>query len=79
MCAPRTGAAGVSLTVWFNPMFEDTGFVGNSTDAERIPTPLPPRLSLTHTPALVPGGVAVVALTNATRVDYISVLPASVV
>lgn len=35
---------GATISVWFNPMFSETGFVGNFSDAHRTPTPLQPRL-----------------------------------
>jgi len=63
------------VRVWFNPMFPETGFIGNASDATRVPLPLPPRLSLTDAAPLPPGGLALAAGGGQARVDYASVLP----
>merc|ERR1711920_774033 len=70
---------GVRISVWFNPMFPETGFVGNSSDAERVPKPLPPRLVLIDSVPLPPGELALTAGHRDSMVDYVSALPASVI
>ena len=65
----------LSVRVWFNPIYGETGFVGNASDATRVPLPLPPRLSLLDSSPLPPGGLAVGAGAFAARVDYASILP----
>lgn len=70
-----------AISVFFNPMFPETGFVGNGTaDAAKVPLPLPPRIAVVDraTPLLAPGGMAVTAGGSAARLDYVSALPASV-
>ncbi len=63
-------------------MFKETGFVGNSSDAERVPLPLPPRRSVEDTAAPSPfaggGGLAIVATQATVMVDSVSILPATV-
>jgi hypothetical protein len=69
------------IRVFFNPMFPETGFVGNATaDAWRVPLPLPPRIDVVDRsgPPLPPGGMAISAGNLQARVDYASALPASV-
>ena len=72
-----------TASVWFNPVYGETGFVGDASDATRIPRPLPPRIH-----AQLPRGASLGAAADAapvtlrsstegTRVDYVSVLPAS--
>jgi hypothetical protein len=75
----RVLLVGGEITVWFNPSFPETGFVGNISDAERIPKPLPPRLKVVDPEPAPPGLVVVSAGRSPTRIDYISVLPPSVV
>ncbi len=73
--------ASTRVRVFFNPMFPETGFVGNATaDAGRVPLPLPPRIDVVDRsgPPLPPGGMAVTAGTYAARLDYASALPAGV-
>lgn len=69
---------GPHITVWFNPMFPETGFVGNISDAERTPKALPPRISVIDSQPLSPGAVIVSAGHRPTRIDYVSALPTSV-
>ena len=73
----ETSAADTSLhvRVWFNPMFPETGFVSNSSDAGRVPLPLPPRLSLVDPAPLPPGGMLLAAGGSRALVDYASILP----
>ena len=65
----------LSIRVWFNPMFPETGFVGNASDASRVPLPLPPRLSLADAAPLPAGGMAIAAGGGKALVDYASILP----
>lgn len=65
------------INVWLNPMFGETGFVGNpNTDSARTPWSLPPRISVVDvtSPTLPAGGVAISAGGAAVFVDYASVL-----
>jgi hypothetical protein len=75
------GAAGggLALRVFFNSMFPETGLVGNSSDALRVPLAPPPRLALLDPAPLPPGG-ALLALAGAqeARFDYVAALPLSV-
>lgn len=66
-----------SVTVWFNPMYPETGFVGNSTDSARVPRPLPPRIEVTDPHPLPAGGLAMLAGVGGMRLDYVSALPIS--
>ncbi len=73
------GAGG--LDVWLNPALQDTGFAGNSSDAGRTPHAPAPRISVVDAQPLPAGagaGVAVAAGGSSARVDYVSVLPLSV-
>lgn len=68
-----------TLDVYFNPMFQDTGFVGNSTDAGRIPHAIKPRISVIDSQPLPSSrNLAIAATGPSIRVDYISILPLSV-
>jgi hypothetical protein len=68
-----------TLDVYMNPMFQDTGFVGNSSDAGRIPHSIKPRISVTDSQPLPSSGNLAIATTGTSiRVDYISILPLSV-
>lgn len=69
----HTGAR--RFRVFFNPMFHETGFHGNSSDALLTPVALPPRLDVTDAHPLEAGGVAIASSARQTRIDYISVLP----
>jgi len=75
-----TGADGaLSISVWLNPMFPETGFTGDPyADAAREPLPLPPRVSVVDWAPLPAGGFAVSAGGGAANVDYASLLPLSV-
>ena len=76
----RVLVVGPRLDVWVNPMMPETGYQGTATDAFLAPKPLPTRLSvLDEDPAIRSGGVVMTAGQSAVNVDYISVLPASVV
>ena len=63
-----------SIAVYFNPFFQEFGFVGNASDAGRTPHAPPPRILATDPQPLPPGGLAVLA-GGVTVVDYVSVLP----
>ena len=76
----------VTLTVWFNPYFSETGFVGNSSDASRTPKKLPPRLMVTDEldcrtkgsrEELCTGEVVLTAGTRNSMIDYVSARPLS--
>jgi hypothetical protein len=76
-----------SIDVWLNPSFPEFGFVGNSSDAQRIPHAPAPRISAKDASPLPPGGLAIAsgnappalaAAASAARVDYVSVLPVAV-
>jgi hypothetical protein len=69
--------AGGEISVWLNPHFKETGFVGNSSDAARVPRPPPPRIAVVDARPLPPGGLAIAAASAPARVDYVSVLPLS--
>lgn len=75
---PQAGGEKLSLSVFFNPMFPETGFVGNASDAFRAPLPIRPRLSAVDSAPLSPGEVAVGAGGGPANIDYISALPLSV-
>lgn len=68
---------GGGVDVWFNVAFKDTGFVGNSSDAERVPHAPPPRISVVDAAPLPAGGLAIAASASCS-VDYVSVLPLEV-
>ncbi len=72
------GGGGADIAVFFNPMFGETGFVGNASDALRTPHPLPPRIAVHDPVALPPGGLLLAAGGAAALVDYVSALPSSV-
>ena len=79
----RVVVEGGRLRVWFNPMFPETGFVGDGVaDAARVPKPLPPRIDVVDPhAATVPvpaGGFAVSAGESPVLLDYASALPANV-
>jgi hypothetical protein len=63
-----------TIAVYFNPYFQEFGFVGNSSDAGRTPHTPPPRILATDPQPLPAGGLAVLA-GGVTILDYISVLP----
>ena len=75
----NASGAVVKISVWFNPMFPETGFVGNASDAFRTPKPLPPRLVVTDPQPLPPGELVLTAGLRDSMVDYVSALPTSVV
>jgi hypothetical protein len=75
---PAASGDGVRLSVFFNPMFPETGFVGNSSDALRQPAPLPPRLVVLDPTPLPLGGLMVLAGGAEARLDYVSALPLGV-
>jgi len=66
------------INVWFNPMFKETGFVGNSSDAGRTPQQLPPRLTVFDSAPLPVGEMYLTAGGRDSKVDYASVLPINV-
>jgi hypothetical protein len=76
-----------TIDVWMNPFFREFGFVGNSSDAERIAHAPAPRISAKDASPLPPGGLAIAsgnappalaAEASAARVDYVSVLKVDV-
>jgi hypothetical protein len=73
-----TTTAAVKISVWFNPMFPETGFVGNSSDAFRVPKPLPARIVVTDPAPLPPGELVLTAGHRDSMVDYVSALPTGV-
>lgn len=76
--AGESEGGGVQLSVFFNPMFPETGFVGNASDAFRTPLNIAPRLVVLDANPLPSGDVGVGAGGMPANVDYLSVLPASV-
>ena len=70
--------ASLCISVYFNPMFKETGFVGNASDAARVPEKLPPRLVACDPSALPHGEMYLTAGGRNSQVDYASVLPISV-
>ena len=79
----RVAIEGGRLRVWFNPMYPETGFVGDgATDAARVPRPLPTRIDVTDPRAATApkpaGGFTVSAGGSSVLLDYASALPASV-
>ena len=75
----RTNAESTTISVWFNPMFPETGFVGNASDAARMPKPLPPRIVATDNSPLGPGELLLSAGGRDTQIDYVSALPLTVI
>lgn len=76
----------VMLSVWFNPYFSETGFVGNSSDAARTPKKLPPRLVVRDQidcqqaddrTDLCSGEMVLTAGRRDSMIDYASALPLS--
>jgi len=68
----------LTIKVFFNPMYTETGFTGNpDTDALLIPLPIPPRLIIQDTSPLPPGGLMIASGGSELRVDYFSALPTS--
>jgi len=65
----------LTISVWFNPMFKETGFVGNSSDAARTPRQLPPRMTVVDPSYLPAGEMYMAAGGRGSQVDYASVLP----
>lgn len=59
-------------------MFPETGFVGNSSDASRVPRKLPARLVVKDKDPLGPGEMIVTAGARDTMIDYIAAMPTSV-
>ena len=68
----------LTLRVFFNPMYPETGFVGNSSDAFRTPVKLAPRLVAQDPQPLSPGAILFLAGGKEARADYITALPLSV-
>jgi hypothetical protein len=69
---------GVQLSVYFNPMFPETGFVGNASDAHRVPQRLAARLVVMDKHPLGAGELMVSAGLRDTMIDYIAAMPTSV-
>ena len=64
--------------VWLNPMFGETGFVGDpDTDCARVPLQLPPRIAIIDdsSPPVPAGCVTVAAGGAGVLADYVSALP----
>ena len=59
-------------------MLPETGFVGNSSDASRVPRKLPARLVVKDKDPLGPGEMIVTAGARDTMIDYIAAMPTSV-
>ena len=76
--AAAAGENALTLSVFFNPMWTETGFVGNSSDAFRTPVTLAPRLVVRDNAPLAPGAIAIQAGGREARADYIAALPLSV-
>jgi hypothetical protein len=72
------GKVVVTISVWFNPMFPETGFVGDSSDAGRTPKPLPARIVVADPSPLPSGEMVLTAGGRDSMVDYASALPAAV-
>ena len=73
---------GGAVTVWFNPMFPETGFQGTADDHARLPKPLPPRIAVVDAdplPHAAASYLAMAAGVSQVRVDYVSALPGTVV
>ena len=80
LLARAEGGGGLRLDVYWNPRVEETGFIGNSSDASGRFTAPPPRISVVDAQPLpsAGAGLAVAAGGAAARLAYVSVLPASV-
>ena len=76
--AREVGGASLGLQVFWNPSVKETGFVGNSSDAGRVFTPPPPRISAEDPSPLGGAGLAIAAGGEDARIDYVAALPASV-
>jgi hypothetical protein len=76
--AAAGGGDALTLSVFFNPMYPETGFAGNSSDAFRTPVKLAPRLMVRDDDPLAPGAIALLAGGREARADYIAALPLSV-
>lgn len=72
------GGHGTTVHVWFNVLFSDAGFVGDASDAERVPLPPAALISVSDPVSLPPGGLSVTASGAELRVDYLTALPTSV-
>jgi hypothetical protein len=59
-------------------MFPETGFVGDSSDAARVPRKLPPRLVVKDKNPLGPGELMATAGMRDTMIDYIAAMPLSI-
>jgi hypothetical protein len=69
---------GLALSVWWSPMFLDTGFAGQPEDVSREPLPIAPLIAAVDPAPLPSGGAALVAGGDVLRVDYFSALPTGV-
>ena len=70
----------LTIKVFFNPMYPETGFTGNpDVDATIIPKTIPPRLVLQDTDPLPSGGLGIACGGSNLRVDYFSALPSSLI
>ena len=70
----RSGA----IDVYLNVALRDTGFEGNAGDATRVPHAPAPRIAAVDPAPLGGSGLAIVARGAPARVEYVGVLPASV-
>jgi hypothetical protein len=71
-------ASGVVISVWWNPSFRDTGFVGEPEDLGRTPLPIAPLLVVVDASPLAAGGLGILAGGGEMQVDYVSALPVAV-
>lgn len=68
----------LTLQIFFNPMYPETGFVGDSSDAFRTPLSFVPRILVQDTVPLPAGSIVVSGGFEIGQVDYVSALPVSV-
>lgn len=73
-----TANGDTTVSVWLNVLFSDSGFVGNSSDAGRVPHAPAPLLRLVDTAGLPAGGLLVATHGAELRVDYLSALSPTV-
>jgi hypothetical protein len=71
-------ASGAVISVWWNPNFRDTGYVGEPEDLARTPLPIAPLLVVVDASPLAAGGLGLLAGGGEMQVDYVSALPVTV-
>eukprot|EP01063_Lacrimia_lanifica_P017661 TRINITY_DN2469_c0_g1_i1.p1 TRINITY_DN2469_c0_g1~~TRINITY_DN2469_c0_g1_i1.p1 ORF type:complete len:529 (+),score=224.63 TRINITY_DN2469_c0_g1_i1:61-1647(+) len=64
-----------SVSVWFNTMLPETGFVGDASDKARVPHAPAPRITIAAVQPPADGDVMLWSDVEGMRVDYISKLP----